>query len=69
MKAYSKNLRLKVLDAIDRGMARQEMARQEVAHTCEALDEAMPDALSSVKQGDVAGCFSHCGYESQDQYS
>ena len=64
MKAYSKNLRLKVLDAIDRGMA-----RQEVAHTCEALDEAMPDALSSVKQGDVAGCFSHCGYESQDQYS
>ena len=64
MKAYSKDLRLKVLDAVDRGMA-----RQEVAHTCEALDEAMPDALSSVKQGDVAGCFSHCGYESQDQYS
>ncbi len=27
MKAYSKDLRLKVLDAVDRGMARQEVAR------------------------------------------
>jgi hypothetical protein len=53
-----------VLDAVDRGMA-----RQEVAYTCEALDEAIPDALSSVKLGDVAGWFSHCGYEPQDQYS
>jgi hypothetical protein len=31
------------------------MARQEVAHTCEALDEAILDALSSVKLEDVAG--------------
>jgi hypothetical protein len=45
------------------------MARQEVAHTSEALDEAIPDALSSVKLEDVAGRFSHCGYEPQDQYS
>ena len=54
MKAYSKDLRLKVLDAVDHGMA-----RQEVAHTREALDEAIPDALSSVKLEDVAGWFSH----------
>jgi hypothetical protein len=41
MTAYSKNLRLNVSDAVDRGMA-----RQGVAHTCEALEEAIPDALS-----------------------
>ena len=40
MKANSKGLRLKVLSAVDR-----RMARQEVAHTCGALDEAVPDAL------------------------
>ena len=33
MKAYSKDLSLKVLDADDRGMV-----RQEVAHTREVLD-------------------------------
>jgi hypothetical protein len=33
-----------VLDAVDRGMA-----RQEVAHDHEALGETIPDALSSVK--------------------
>ena len=37
MKAYSNDLRLKVLDAVDR-----RMARQEVAHTREALEEAVP---------------------------
>jgi hypothetical protein len=63
VKAHSKDLRLKVLDAVDRGMA-----RQGVAHTREALDEAIPDALSSVKLEDIAGWFSHCGYEPQDQY-
>jgi hypothetical protein len=41
MKAYSNDLRLKVSDAVDRGMA-----RQRVAHTREALEEAIPDALS-----------------------
>jgi hypothetical protein len=46
-----------VLDTVDRGMA-----RQEVAHTRKALDEAIPDALSSVKLEDVAGWFSHCSY-------
>jgi hypothetical protein len=35
------------------------MARQEVAHTGEALEEAIPDALSSVKLKYVAEWFSH----------
>jgi hypothetical protein len=39
-----KDLRLKLADAIDRGMA-----RQEVAHTREALDAAILYALLSVK--------------------
>jgi hypothetical protein len=64
MKAYSKDLRLKVSDAVDRAMA-----RQEVAHTREALDEAISDVLSLVKLEDVAGWFSHGGYRPQDQYS
>ena len=64
MKVYSKDLRLKLVDAVDRGMA-----CQGVAHTREALGEAIPDALSSVKLKYVAGWFSHCGYEPQDQYS
>ena len=64
MKAYSNDLRLKVLDAVD-----HRMARQVVAHTRWALGEAIPHALSSVKLKYVAGWFSHCGYEPHDQYS
>jgi hypothetical protein len=64
MKAYSNDLRLKVLDAVD-----LRMASQGVAHTREALGEAIPDALSSVKLKYVAGWFSYCGCEPQDQYS
>jgi hypothetical protein len=64
MKASWKDLRLKLVDAVDRGMA-----RQEVVHTREALEEAIPDALSSVKLKYVAGWFSYCGYEAQNQYS
>ena len=64
MKASWKDLRLKLVDAVDRGMARQEVAR-----TCEALDEVIPDALSLVKLKYVAGWFSHWGCELQDQYS
>jgi hypothetical protein len=63
MKAYSNHLRLKVLDAVDRGMP-----CQGVAPTREVLEEAIPDALSSVKLEDVAGWFPHCGYEPHDQY-
>jgi hypothetical protein len=64
MKASWKDLRLKLVDAVDLGMA-----RQEVAHTREALEEAIPDALSSVKLMYVAGWFSYCGYEPHNQYS
>ena len=64
MKASWKDLRLKLVDAVDRGMA-----RQEVVHTREALEEAIPDALSSVNLKYVAGWFSYCGYEPQNQYS
>jgi hypothetical protein len=49
-----------VVDAIDRGMP-----CQGVAHTREALEEAVPHpgcALSSVKLEDVAGWLSRCGY-------
>jgi hypothetical protein len=44
------------------------MARRGIAHTREALDEVIPDTFSSVKLEDVAGWFSHLGYEPQDQY-
>ena len=63
MKVYWKDLRLKELAAVDR-----RMARQEVAHNREALGEAIPAALSSVKLEDKAGWFSRCGYEPHDQY-
>src|SRR5215211_1524863 len=52
MKASWKDLRLKLVDAVDRGMA-----RQEVAHNREALEEAIPDALLLVKLKYVAGWF------------
>jgi transposase len=39
------------------------------ARTREALEEAISEALLSVTLEDVAGWFSHCGYEPQDQYS
>jgi len=64
MKASWKDLRLKALAAVDRGMA-----CQGVAYTREALEEAIPDALLLVKLEDKAGWFSRCGYEPQDQYS
>jgi hypothetical protein len=41
MKVYWKDLRLELVDAVDRGMA-----RQGVPYTREALGEAIPDALS-----------------------
>ena len=45
------------------------MARQEVADTRETLEEAIPDAPSSVKLEYVAGWFSRNGYEPQNPYS
>lgn len=44
------------------------IVRKAGARTREALDEAMGAALSAVTLGDVAGWFTHCGYEPRDQY-
>ncbi len=43
------------------------IVRKARARTREALDEAMGEALRAVTLGDVAGWFSHCGYEAGDQ--
>lgn len=45
------------------------IVRKAAARTREALDEAIANAMSAVTLEDVAGWFSHCGYEPQDQYS
>jgi transposase len=42
--------------------------RKAAARTREALDSAMGEALRSVTLEDVAGWFSHCGYEPRDQH-
>lgn len=43
--------------------------RKAGARTREALDEAISEALSAVTLRDVAGWFSHSGYQPRDQYS
>ncbi len=43
--------------------------RKAGARSREALNEAMGEALRAVTLEDVAGWFSHCGYEPRDQYS
>ncbi len=45
------------------------LVRSAGARSREALDEAIGKALSAVTLEDVAGWFSHCGYEPRDQYS
>ncbi len=45
------------------------IVRKAGARTREALDEAIGEALSAVTLKDVAGWFSHCGYELRGQYS
>ncbi len=45
------------------------IVRKVAARTREALDEAMGEALSAITLEDVAGWFSHCGYEPRDQHS
>ena len=45
------------------------IVRKAGARTREALDEAMAEAMFAVTLEDVAGWFSHCGYEPRDQYS
>lgn len=45
------------------------IVRKAAARARGALDEAMGEALGAVTLEDVAGWFSHCGYEPRDQYS
>lgn len=45
------------------------LVRKAGARTREALNEAISEAMSAITLEDVAGWFSHCGYEPQDQYS
>jgi transposase len=45
------------------------IVRKAGARTREALNEAITEAMSAVTLENVAGWFSHCGYELQDQYS
>ena len=47
----------------------KDVVRKAAARTREALNEAISEALSAVTLADVAGWFSHCGYEPRDQYS
>ncbi len=45
------------------------IVRKAGARAREALNEAISEAMSAIKPEDVAGWFSHCGYEPWDQYS
>jgi transposase len=45
------------------------IVRKAGARAREALDEAISEAMSAVTLEDVAGWFSHCGYEPRGQYS
>jgi hypothetical protein len=58
MKAYSKDLRLKALAAVDRGMA-----PQGVAYTREAHRGGHPGCSLISQAGVRSGWLSHCGYE------
>lgn len=64
MKAYSKDLKLKELAAVDRGMA-----RQGVAYTREAHRGGHPECSLISQAGVRSGWLTHCGYEPQDQNS
>lgn len=45
------------------------VVRKAGARTRQTLDEAISEAFWAVSLEDVAGWFSHCGYEPRDQYS
>ncbi len=58
------------LDPIEEAFSKiKNIVRKAGARTREALNEAISAAMSAVTLGDVAGWFSHCGYEPRDQYS
>ena len=45
------------------------IVRKAGARVREALNEAISEAMSAITLEDVAGWFSHCGYEPRDQHS
>lgn len=45
------------------------LVRKAGARTREELNEAIAEAMSAVTLEEVAGWFTHCGYQPQDQYS
>jgi len=45
------------------------LVRKAGARTREGINEAIWEAISAITLEDVAGWFSHCGYEPRDQYS
>jgi hypothetical protein len=53
MKAYSLDLRLRVLTVALRGVK---------ARTADAFDKALKQAIGLVTQADIRGWFKHCGY-------
>ena len=58
MNAYSKDLRLKVLLAVERGMPRKEVV--------EVLDVSLATIKRWLKRPeDATGWFIHCGYEAE----
>jgi hypothetical protein len=71
MKPYSKDLRLKVLGAVDRGafFKVKTLLKKAAARTREALVEAMGEALSAITPREAAGWFAHCRYEVEGQPS
>ncbi len=44
------------------------IVRKAGARAREALNEAISEAISAITLEDVAGWFSHCGYQPRDQY-
>jgi transposase len=57
MKAYSEDLRRKIVDAIGRGG----MPKAEAARTKEALLEVLGEAFSAVSAQDARGYVEHAG--------
>jgi len=58
------------LNSIEEAFSKiKNIVRKAGARIREALDETMGEALRAVTLEDVAGWFSHCGYEPRDQCS
>ena len=61
MKAYSEDLRKKILEAVDKGMPKSEVAKT-FGRTREAFVGATGHALGSITREDIRGFYADCGY-------